>query len=64
MVLPIRGTRLSCTNQWADTSLSHQEACTSPWTNLTHKGADTSSKRSLQSYSLKKKVTNRESQTK
>ena len=32
--LPTRGTRPSSTLPWAGTSPSHQEACTSPWTNL------------------------------
>ena len=36
--LSTRGTRPSSTHQWAGTSSSHQEACTRPWTNLTHKG--------------------------
>ena len=40
-VLPTRGTRPSSTHQWAGTSSSHLEACTGPWTNLIHWGADT-----------------------
>ena len=43
MALPTRGKRPSSTHQWAGTSPSHQEACTNPWTNLTHQGADTRS---------------------
>ena len=38
MALPTRGTTPSSPHQWADTSLSYQEACTSPWTNLTNTG--------------------------
>ena len=34
--LPTRGTRPNSTDQRASTSPSHQEACTSPWINLTH----------------------------
>ena len=45
MALPIRGTRPSCTHERAGTSPFHQEGCTSPWTKLTHQGADTRSKR-------------------
>ena len=45
MALPTRGTRPSSTHQRADTSPSHQEACTSPWANLTHQGADTRTKK-------------------
>ena len=43
--LPIREKRLSSTHQSTDTSPSHQEAYTSPWTKLTHQGADNRSKR-------------------
>ena len=43
--LPFRGKRLSSTHQSAGTSPSHQEAYTSPWSNLTHQGADNRSKR-------------------
>ena len=39
--LPNRGTRLSYLHQSSDTSPSHQEACASPWSNLTHQGTDT-----------------------
>ena len=46
MALPTRGTRPSSTHQWAGTSPSHQEACTSLRTNLTHQRAQTRSKRS------------------
>ena len=43
--LPTRRTRPSSTHQWAGTSPSHHKACTGPWTNLTHQGADTRSKK-------------------
>ena len=43
--LSFRGKRLSSTHQSAGTSLSHQEAYTSPWTKLTHQGADNRRKR-------------------
>ena len=49
MALPTRGTRPSPTDQWAGTSPSHKEACTSPWINLTQHGADT---RTRKNYSL------------
>ena len=45
MALPIRGTRASSTHEREDTRPSHQEAYTSPWTNLTHQGIHTRSKR-------------------
>jgi len=44
MALPTRGTKPNSTHQWAGTNPSHQEACTSPWTNLTHQGTDTRTK--------------------
>jgi len=44
LALPITGARPSSTHQWAGTFPAHQEACTSPWTNLTHQGADIRSK--------------------
>ena len=45
--LPTRGTRPSFTHQWAGTSTSclNKEAWTSPWTSLTHQGADTRGKK-------------------
>ena len=43
-VLPIRGTRLSSTHQNTATSPSQHEGYTSPWTKLTHQGAETRSK--------------------
>lgn len=36
--LTIRGTRHGSTHQWRDTSVSHQEASKSLWTNFTHQG--------------------------
>ena len=45
VTLPIRGKRLSSTHQSTGNSLSHQEAYTSPWTNLSHHKADNRSKR-------------------
>ena len=43
--LPTRRKRPSSTHQWAGASSSHQEACTSPWTNLAHQEADTRTKK-------------------
>ena len=45
VALPIRRTRSSSIHQSTGASPSHQEAYTSHWTNLTHQGADTRSKR-------------------
>ena len=45
MTLPTRGTRPSYTHQWAGTSPSHQEACTSLLDSLIHEGADNRSKK-------------------
>ena len=59
--LTTRGTRPSSTHQRAGTSPSHQEDCTSPWTNLTHQGADTRSKRNYDSAACRKETTNTES---
>ena len=42
--LPNRKKRHSFTQYWAETSSSYQEACTSPWTNLTYQGAEARSK--------------------
>ena len=44
LALPITGARPSSTHQRAGTFPAHQEVCTSPWTNLTHQGADVRSK--------------------
>ena len=44
LALPITGARPSSTHQRAGTFPAHQEVCTSPWTNLTHQGADIRSK--------------------
>ena len=43
--LPTRGTRSSSSHQWAGTSPSHQEACTSVLDYPVHQRADTKSKR-------------------
>ena len=61
MALPIRGTRSSSTHKWADTSRSHEETCTSPWTNLTHQGADTRSKKNYSPAAQGTEPTNTES---
>ena len=45
MALLTRGIRPSSTQQWAGTSFSHQEACTSPWTNLTHQAGNKSKRK-------------------
>ena len=58
MALPIRGTRLSSTHQSTSTSPSNQEAYTSPWTNLTHQGADTINKRNYDPAACGKETTN------
>ena len=44
MALPTRGTRPSSTTQWAGTSTSDQEDCTSLLDSLIHQGADSRSK--------------------
>ena len=59
--LPTRGTRPSSAHQWTGTSPSHQEACTSPWTDLTHQGADSRSERSYNPATCGMEATNRES---
>ena len=61
MALPIRGTRPSSTHQWPGTSPFHQEACTSPWTNLTHQGADTTTKKNYSPAAWETETTNTES---
>ena len=43
--MTIRGTRLSSIHQWAGTSPSHQEACTSLLESLIHQEADSRSKK-------------------
>ena len=62
--LPTRGTIHSSTHQLTSTSLSHQEAYTSPRTKHTHQGADTRGRRSYSPTASKKETTNTESQTK
>ena len=59
--LSTRGTKPSSTHQWAGTSPTHQEACTSPWTKLTHQGADTRSKRNYSPAVCRTETTNTES---
>ena len=60
VALSTRGTRPSSTHQWAGSSPSHQEACTRPWTNLTHQRADTRRKRSYEPPASGKETTNTE----
>ena len=60
MALPITGTRPSSTHQRAGTSPSYEEAYTSPWTNLTHQGAETRSKRNYDLAACRKETTNTE----
>ena len=59
--LPTRVTKPSSTHHSADTSPSHQEAYTSPWTNITHLGADTRSKRYYDPAVCREDTTNTES---
>ena len=62
--LPTRGTRPSSTHQWSGTSPSHQEACTSLRTNLTHQREDTRSKRNYSPAACKTEMTSTKSKTK
>ena len=56
--LVFRGKRLNATHQTAGTRPSHQDAYTSPWTNLTHQGADKRSKRNYDPAACGKKTIN------
>ena len=58
MTLPTRGTRPSSIHQWAGTSPSHQEACTSLWPDLTHQKSDIRSKRKYIPAACRKETTN------
>lgn len=59
VVLPNKDTRHSSTNQWVDTSLSQQEGCTNSWTNLSHQGVNTRSKRNYNPTTLGEGTKNR-----
>ena len=64
MALPTRGTRPSSTHQWAGTSASHPEACTSLLDSLIHQGADSGSKKNYSHAACGRETTITEIQTK
>ena len=60
--LPTRGKTPSSTHHRAGITPSHQEACISPWTNLTHQGTDTRIKRNYNPAACGKMTRNTEGQ--